>query len=243
MQFRLAPILDQMENLYRLPRTGQRFSTYLSMLQGETKDDMIMPIAGYNPMGKDQVLEKLLALQNLGAERIVATQLDHINETIKHSGREDISVVLNLADDIGGAWTDRYATDYSSKFDLAALIKRNFCTPYFWTSEDFTSELIHTRTAEYVYRTYFQISHQRPRNLRDHFEQEIFVHDQIGHNESLSPHDFSDIAEFYQRHKQSEAYDLIFNFFYGDEASASLGYATHGRSANEGFAFAKFMAQ
>ena len=117
MNFRLVPILDQMEDLYRLPRTGQRFSAYLSMLQGETKDDMIMPIAGYNPMGKDHVLEQLLALKNLGAEKIAATQLDDINAKIRHSGRHEISVVLNLADDIGGAWTDPYATDYSSKFE------------------------------------------------------------------------------------------------------------------------------
>lgn len=242
MNFRLVPILDQMEDLYRLPRTGQRFSAYLSMLQGETKDDMIMPIAGYNPMGKDHVLEQLLALKNLGAEKIAATQLEDINAKIRHSGRHEISVVLNLADDIGGAWTDPYATDYSSKFELTALIKRNFCTPHFWTSEDFTQELIGTRTTEYVYRTYFQISHQRPKSLYDYVEQEIFVQTKIGTDESMLQHDFSDIAEFYHRHMQSEAYHVIFNFFYGDEASTSLGYATHGRSAYEGFAFAKSMA-
>ena len=33
---------------------------------------------------------------------------------------------------------------------------------------------------------------------------------------------------FYQEHQHSEDHALIFNFFYGDDASASLGYTQFG---------------
>ncbi|MEM9836175.1 MAG: hypothetical protein AAF828_06720 [Bacteroidota bacterium] len=71
MHFTLIPILDRMAELYQMPRNRQRFTHYLSMLQEETKDDLVLPIAGYNPMGDDHILTKLRELMELDAEGLV----------------------------------------------------------------------------------------------------------------------------------------------------------------------------
>ena len=52
MKFELIPILSKIEALYQMPPTRDRFDAYLLMLQGSDKEDMILPIASYNPMAK-----------------------------------------------------------------------------------------------------------------------------------------------------------------------------------------------
>ena len=243
MQFKLVPILDRMEKLYQLPRTRERFEQYLFMLQGNTKDDMILPIGGYNPMGKEQVLQKLKTLIELGAEDLTEQALSVINREIAGIEHPDVEVVINLADDLGGAWTNSYTTDFSTKFDLNALVKRNFCTPYFWTSEPFTEALIIRRTKEYLYRTLYWAQNSKPLSLKNHFEQEVFVQTKLKAPGNYSDNQFKGISQFYQEHRHSEEYHLIFNFFYGDEASSSLAFTTFGIKKYEGFLYAKFVAE
>ena len=229
MKFKLVSILDKMEAFYKLPRTRERFEKYLLMLQGDTKDDMILPIAGYNPMAKEDVLLKLQELQNINAEQIVRKELQNINDTIKNKSSREIEVVLNLSDDIGGAWSNFYATNYSSKFELNALIKRNFCTPYFWTSESYSEKMIAQRAREYIFRTMFWLKNDKPKLLEDFFNQEVFVQSHSNNsNQKTVIQDFKKIEKFYSEHLKSDDYSLIFNFFYGDKASESLGYSTYG---------------
>ena len=83
MIFKLRPILDEMEKIYLMPRNRKRFEAYLLLLQGESKDDMLLPIAGYNPMGKELALNKLRALKALKAEGIIAEKLQAINKLTK----------------------------------------------------------------------------------------------------------------------------------------------------------------
>jgi len=96
---------------------------------------MALPISGFNPMAKDHILEKITQLQNLGAEKLILSVINKYNSTLKSPQNNTIKIVLNLADDLKGSWTNSYSTDYESKFKLNGFIKRNFCVPYFWTSE------------------------------------------------------------------------------------------------------------
>jgi len=68
--FRLKPILGEMKELYQGPVSPDRFKNYLSKLQGSTDQDLALPIAGFNPMAKGHVLEKIEELEALGAEDI-----------------------------------------------------------------------------------------------------------------------------------------------------------------------------
>ena len=68
MQFELLPVIDIMLDLYEKPRTAERFQEYLEVLQGGTKGDLVIPIGNFNPMAKEQALQKLIELKTLHAE-------------------------------------------------------------------------------------------------------------------------------------------------------------------------------
>lgn len=231
-----------MQEFYQTPHTRERFEQYLFMLQGKQKNDMILPIGGYNPMAKEHVLSKINELQDLDAEQIIQHELGNINTHLKSKEDRMIQVVLNLADDIGGAWTDRYTTDFSSKFEMQALVKRNFCTPYFWANETYTKELIIQRTREYAYRTLHVIENGKPGTLKDHVEQEIYVQIHSNDKPQISENNHSEIEKFYLQNTDSEDYNLIFNFFYGDETSELLAYKTYGIEKNAGWNYVKSIA-
>lgn len=243
MRFELLPIVDTMVDLYRKPRNMDRFREYLYLLQGETKEDMVLPIAGFNPMANDLARNQLIKLQEMKAEAIMLSSLGILNKEYPGTAPSAVfRVALNLLDDIGGSWTNRYTSDYDSKFRLAALIKRNFCLPVFWTSENYQEGLVRERTLEYGYRTQYQFTHPQPFTLSDHLSQEIFVAQKL---KTTLPTgiDVAPLDAYYQTFKESSDYLVIFNFLYGDEATASLGNPTRGIEPEfAGFHYAKWVA-
>ncbi|MEM9076784.1 MAG: hypothetical protein AAGC43_07085 [Bacteroidota bacterium] len=242
--FKLTPVLDQMQSLYELPRDQKRFEAYLEMLQGKQKGNMILPIAGYNPMGKENVLEKIQELKNLNAEELIGEVLDKINIKEDIHALPNIQLVLNLADDVGGVWSNKCTVDYSSKFEFGPLLKRNFCAPYFWSSEGFTKNNIETRVVQYAYRTIFWIKNGTPRTLKDFVLQEIYVFAKGSQNEKEIPeYRLEEVQHFFNQNSESEEYSLLFNFFYGDKASNELNYPTYGAIENQGFRFSAILAK
>lgn len=243
-RFTLHPVLATMQALYEMPRTGARFTEYLKHLQGDTKDDMMLPIAGFNPMAKDHLLKKMDELQALGAESILAGVAAELSSQAAASASRTIQIVLNLADDLHGAWTNYYSTDFSSKFELNALVTRNFCTPYFYSSEEYSEAEIRRRAYAYAYRSIYWVRHGKIRSLQDHLAQEVFVARRLGALAAPAPDmDFTPQATLYEAFKEEDDYSLRFNFFYGDAASSSLGYACYGVPEYGGFHYARHLAQ
>ena len=243
MKFKLRPVLFDMEQMYCIPPSKKRFEKYLYMLQGKDKNDMVLPIGGYNPMGNDHFIQKLHSLITLDAEEIAKRVINEINKTLNEEVEHIFEVVINLADDIGGAWSHRFMTDYSSKFQIEPLLKRNFCTPYFWTSEDLNEILIARRIRAYIYRTCFQINNGPPLSLEDHIAQEIFVEKRIASKrDNQGTLNLERLTSFYEKNYNSEDYGLIFNFLYGDDISKSLGYKTYGCKMGEASQFIVEMA-
>ncbi|MFC5048841.1 hypothetical protein [Aquimarina hainanensis] len=190
-------------------------------------------------MAKPHLLQKIKELQLLGAEDVIATTLSNLTP-INTSSKHPIQVALNIADDEKGGWTNRYTTDFDSKFNINALVTRNFCTPYFWSSEIYTKRLIEERTLEYVYRTLYWRLNGKPRSLEEHVQQERYVYKHTNSIRSLKEkNDDTFIKHFYHTHKKEESYHLLFNFFYGDDISSSLGYPTHGIKNTNGFEYIK----
>jgi hypothetical protein len=238
MPFSLIPLYDQMEALYRQPIAPQRFQQYLYLLQGDSKDDMLLPIAGFNPMGKAHVHQRLQELGELKIESVMEEAIREVNK--KYALNTEIGVAFNLADDLKGGWTNRFTTDYDSKFKIQAFVNRRFCVSYFWTGEDYTSDLIYVRTLAYMYRTLYWLQHSPPATLEDHLKQEIFVQKNLNQPHPEYPEaDLQVLAAFYALHQNTEDYSILFNFFYGDAASGSLGYPTYGVGSVHGFDYAK----
>ncbi|NOT76282.1 MAG: hypothetical protein HOP08_15245 [Cyclobacteriaceae bacterium] len=235
MTFELLPTIDIMSSLYQQPLSIDRFQNYLKTLEGGVKGDLTMPISGFNPMAKEGLIQKLKELKDLGAEEIMRETLSEINQKSYHNTSNSIfKVALNLSDDVKGGWTNRFTSDYDSKFKLHALLKRKFCTPVFWASETFTPEMIKLRTLEYINRSIYNWSALKPVSLRDHVYQERFVSRESGINILKSDIDFESLDALYQKHKDSFVYQAIFNFFYGDDASASLGFKAYGMKMEMG---------
>ena len=241
MYFQLRPILSEIKALYQTPITPNRFKEYIGKLQGNSKGDLQLPISGFNPMAKDHILQKISELEKLAAEQIASDVIKEVNQQYGLDEKNKIDVVINLADDLKGAWTNHHTTDYESKFKFNALVNRNFCTPYFWTSESYDEQLIKKRTLEYLRRTIYWLNNPKPKTLADHVNQEIFVFENnIYKSDKNSDLDF--IKFFYSSNKNSAEHDVIFNFFYGDLASKSLGYKTHGIKEITGFDYVKLLA-
>lgn len=239
MKFELIPILDKMYALYQKAQSMERFYDYLNLLQGKTKGDLDMPISAWNPMAKEHVIEKIAQLQALQAELYVQKLLLEENQQWE-SIHPDITleIYLSIADDLKGGWTNRYTSDFDSKFKLNAMVKRNFCVPVFWSSESYNLDLIRERTLTQLYRSIYCFSNPKPKTLENHLSQERFVAKQYNYPKPKT--NLQDLACFYQKHKDSEDYNLIFNFFYGDKAPEELGFASYGiNSAITGFEYAK----
>jgi hypothetical protein len=244
MKFELIPIIDTMLDLYAKPRSKERFQEYISMLQDGKKGDLTVPIVGFNPMAKEHILQKLAELKELNAEQVIQDTLKSINVTlIEENDQRTFKVVLNLADDLKGGWTNFYTTDYDSKFKINALVSRTFCTPFFWTSESYTEQLIKRRTLEYAYRTIHWLTNPKPKTLKDHIEQEIYVAEMSNLNSDiLDTNNFELLNNFYSKYQESEDYGIVFNFLYGDNASKSLEFSTHGITGKaNGFDYAKII--
>ena len=245
MTFELLPIIDTMIDLYKRPANFDRFQYYLKILQGNTKGDLAIPIGGYNPMAKDHALDKLKQLKHLNAEDILeATIIELKYCNIQGKPDRKIKVAINLSDDLKGGWTNRFTSDYDSKFKVNALVNRNFCTPIFWTSENFTDEIVRERTLEYLLRTIYWLDSPKPTTLKEHLDQEKYV---SRHAKTTSEHqkkDFKALDEFYRENEHSDSYPVIFNFFYGDKASASLEFPTYGMVHDiTGFQYARALNQ
>lgn len=244
MKFELIPVLSIMEELYKQPISAERFQAYLSLLQGGTKGDLILPIGGFNPMAKDHVLTKLYELKALQAEELIQEVAAELNATLDSEVAPTIQIGLNLADDLKGGWTNRHATDFDSKFKINALVERNFCTPFVWSSEAYTADLIRSRTFEYAYRTLYWKHHSRLVSLEDHVNQEVYVCRQVGATSDLQADaNLETIQAFYADNKEEEEYSVLFNFFYGDAVSSSLNYPAYGITEINGFEFAELLAQ
>jgi hypothetical protein len=240
MPFQLLPVIDKMIALYEEPISFERFHKYIAIINGDSKSDMEIPIGGYNPMAKSHVLHRLKELKTLRAEEIIADVCSEVNASAKVTALFKVS--LTLADDLMGGWTEHYSTDYSSKFKLNAMVKRQFCSVYLYTSEDISPEKITNRTRAYIQRTLHWIDHPKPVTLSDHIIQETAVAKVIKTEQNLSSDAFHKCREVYDIHKDTIEYPIIFSFLFGDKAAKALGYTPLGLSdENAGYRFAQML--
>ncbi len=241
MKFEVIPVLDTMLEIYSKPRSPDRFKEYLALLKGNTKNDLEIPITGFNPMAKDHVTDKIKELKNSRAEEIITDVISNINQKNNSKNGRTFKIFINVADDAKGGWTNRYTTDFDSKFKLNAYVERGFCIPYFWTSETYSQEIIIQRIKEYIYRTIYWAQNGRLRTLNDFVKQEQFV----AKNTAISAKKNNSKAltlldSYFNSNKNNEDYNLIFNFMYGDTVCESLSYPTFGISEHfTGFDFVK----
>lgn len=244
MTFQLIPVIDAMLEIYRKPPSPDRFREYLNLLQGPGKGDLAVPLGGFNPMAKAQATGRLEELKAQGAEQIASEVSAELNKalSLQHADKT-MGIAINLSDDLKGGWTNRYTSDYDSKFKTSALLSRNFCTAIFWTGEDFSTAMIRQRILEYAWRAVYRQSHKAPASLQEHIAQETFVASRAP--APVRPGDDTRVLaeQLYRQHQRSEDYHTIFNFLYGSKASASLEFPVRfGMEDMAGYRYAAALA-
>lgn len=233
-----------MIDFYQKPRDMARFKNYLQTLTGEDNSKMELPIMGFNPMAKEHVLAKLLALKALNVDKIIEETVAQINNNLKVLKDDKYKVVINLSDDLKGGWTDFFTTDYSCKFKIKNLAKRYFCVPFLWVSQEYNQENIRQVIQEFCYRTVYFTQNTLNETLEDHINQEIFIAKNTKSSTLLTKSEFEHLNVFYMTHKNSTHFPLILNFLYSDTASEKLGYPILGINTKmAGFEFAKALAK
>lgn len=241
IKLKYLDVLHPMMELYALPRTPDRFKKYLDMLQGPDKGDMVMPIVYYNPMAKEAAQKQLQQLIDLIAEELIFKAWEDLG--ISHIQNKDssmiIEVAINLVDDVQGAWSERYSTDYKSKFNFGAHLKRQFSIPIFFASDSLDEQIITRRIQGYLCRTVYWLEHGAPLTLGEMLDQEIYVASIAGaSHEELCEKEAELVDRFFKEHVETSSSDILFNFFYGDQASSQLNYKTFGLPSKAGFRYA-----
>ena len=109
MNLTLLPLLHTQRDLQAIPRGMERFRAYIATMT-EGTDDVVLPITGMNPMGKEHVTALLDDLLAADAEVIAAAAIDEAaTRLIRIPGERQVALVV--IDDAQGGWTNRYFTE------------------------------------------------------------------------------------------------------------------------------------
>src|SRR5213082_1742429 len=191
MLLEFLPTLEVHRELYSMPRGMERFRAYIARMTGGS-GDLALPIAAMNPMGKEHMMSAVEAVRE---------------EAQRFSHRPDrLRVALVLADDVAGAWTNRWTTDFAHRFESAALYKRDFAVGLLWASEPPSAERVRAVVLQSIGRAVYEREHGRARTLREKLEQERFASVPLGPPPPAEHLDATDAP-------------TLFACLYGDEAA------------------------
>ena len=118
MLLEFLPTLEVHRELYSMPRGMERFRAYIARMTGGS-GDLALPIAAMNPMGKEHMISAVEAWIACGAEEAAVEAVRETAQRFSH--RPDrLRVALGLADDVAGAWTNRWSA--GANWDVQSLL-------------------------------------------------------------------------------------------------------------------------
>ena len=241
MRLDYVPLLEIQRDLYRLPRGWERFQEYLkTMIDAETRD-LKLPLVAMNPMGKDHIPALLDEYLSLKADTVAeaATAEASANLTT-HTG--NFKVTLVITDDAMGAWTNRYATEFSHRFESKALVKRGWLAGLIWTSERPSLQAVREEILSTIYRTAHIQQHGYAASLRDMLTQEGYGMALAGIRLDEENEEMNYIREVIGAHLDRKDYPTLIACLFGDEAAGSLGYEALGLPSRAGLRLALYDA-
>jgi hypothetical protein len=237
MTIEFLPLLQIMREVYALPRGMERFQQYLQTATGGT-DDLALPILSFNPMAKARVVEQVEALLAMGAEDAAVGAAREAEARLRDVPGA-LKTGLELADDLGGGWTNRYLTDAGHRFPERIDRKRAFATALLWVSETPSLEQVRQEVLGAVYRILYRRRLGPAKTLREMLRQEAWVARFAGLPVPDAAEDVAAHRERIAPYLDTGAYPEAFACIYGDEAAVSVGYAPLGLPAWAGFTVAR----
>jgi hypothetical protein len=245
MKLDYVPLLHIQRELHGIPRGMERFRQYLRTILNEDGTDVeLPPLLLMNPMGKDHVTALLDALLALDADAVAARAAAQAAARLADEpGAFNASLVV--VDDLMGGWTNRYATEFTLRFQsgppaqLPRWLKRFWVYGALWSSEPASERAAREAILTAVYRTAYVLRHGPARTLRHMLAQEGHVMATAGcagptlDDEGLA-YTREVLAPFLDADDMRTAIECLF----GDAAGRTLGFTPRGLSPWAGLALA-----
>jgi hypothetical protein len=243
MTFEFVPLLQVQRDLYDLPRGYGRFQAYLKTMTDPNTGDLALPLVPMNPMGKEHVPELLDEYIRLDADGVAARAVSQMTADTSAS-YQAFKVCLVIADDLKGGWTNRYASEFSYRFETTAFHKRGWLLGLLWTSEAPSVETARDEALTAVYRGMYLENHGPARTLRDRLAQEGFAMAMAGcSTPTLDQDDLAYTREVMSQFLDADDQPTLMACIFGDEAARVLGYRPQGLSERAGLALALYDAR
>jgi hypothetical protein len=238
MELEYVPMLGIQRELYDLPRSMERFRAYLRTMTDAQTGDLALPLVAMNPMGKDHVpalLDRYLEFQADGlGEAAAAVACDQLQD---EPGRFKVGLVI--ADDAHGGWTNRYAYEFSHRFEEFAFYKRGWIVGMLWTSETPDPTLVRQEIESAIYRAAYIQRQGAARSLSHMLAQEGTAMARAGCvAPALEPDDLTYTRDVLQPLLAATDRATAMACLFGDDAAHALGYRAHGLSHRAGLALA-----
>jgi hypothetical protein len=246
MNLRYVPLLPVQQRLQALPRNYARFQEYLrTVMNADGTGPELTPLLLANPMAKDHVTALLDALVTLGADEIASRSAA---EASTHLADEpgDFDAGLVVVDDLMGGWTNRYAAEYTVRFQSGpppdnppAWMTRRWVFGALWSSEPATEQAVQEAMAAAIYRMAYVQRHGLAPTLREKLAQEGQVMAAAGCSApALDTDDLAYTREVLSPYLDADDMRTAIECLFGDAAGATLGFTPRGLSPRAGLALA-----
>jgi hypothetical protein len=253
MKLDYVPLLRIQRELHDLPRDRARFRQYLRTISPDGANLELPSLLIMNPMGKEHVTALLDALLALDADGLAARAVAEASAQLADEPG-DFKVTLVVADDLKGGWTNRYAEEFTHRFQVGPPAPADFRLPRWvkhywvngvlWSSETASERTVREAVLTAVYRTAHVQRHGPARTLRAMLSQEGAVMARAGCAGPVL--DEEDIAytravltPFLDAADKRTAIECLF----GDAAGRTLGFTPRGLSPWAGLALALYDAR
>lgn len=237
MPLSFLPLLRVQRDLYAMPRGMERFREYIRTMTDSETGDLALPLVAMNPMGKDHIPALLDEYMALGAETIAAKAIDSASREITFT--REYRVGLVVSDDLKGGWTNRWASEFSHRFESRAFNRRGFITGILWTSEPASATHVRETILTSIHRAAYLESHPYPTTLRGMIEQEGYAMARAGcTTPRLEDDDLEYTRTVIKPHLDATDRATVIACLFGDTAANALGYPPRGLSDRAGFALA-----
>jgi hypothetical protein len=243
-----APLLRIQRELQGIPRGMGRFRQYLRTISPDGANLELPSLVAMNPMGKEHVTALLDALLALDADGVATRAVTQAAAELADQPGE-FKVTLVVVDDLKGGWTNRYAEEFTQRFQVGPPAPPDFRLPRWtkhywingilWSSEPAAERAVREAVLTAVYRAAYVQRHGPARTLRAMLAQEGCVMARAG---CIGPVlDEEDIAytrevlvPFLGATDKRTAIECLF----GDAAGRTLGFTPRGLSPWAGLALA-----
>jgi len=151
----------------------------------------------------------------------------------------EFKVALVLAADAGGDRTNRYALEFSHRFESMPLLRRHWLLGLLWTSEAPSAEAIRAEVLATVYRAAYIEEQGEARTLREKMAQEGYVMAEAGCVlPKLSAEQLKATRALLAPLLDAQDMRTAIECLFGDEAARSLGFTPRGLADRAGLALA-----